>query len=270
MQDTHLLLSQSHLFGGQHIAVLQSGVLRKIVKPLLLDTGHIQHVQLGQAALQISGFLVGDVLGIQLIVAHILGQLQLLGGDEDEADATVAAHGGDEGVNGTAVLQVAAQTDGQIVQPAHLPGNGQQVRQGLGGMEMTAVTGVDDGNGGITGCHIGCTLFGMAHSDNIGIAADDFGGVGNALALGGGGGAGFAESDDAATQLQHSRLKAQAGTGGGFKEQGSQLLVGALVLVGFGIGYDITGSGDKIIQLFNGKIQNIDQTSHAFAPFTAR
>ena len=164
-------------------------------------------------------------------------------------NALVAAHGLNQGVNRPAVFQVAAQTDGEVIQPPHFPGNGQQVGKGLGGVVVAAVSGVDDGNGGRLTCHIGCALFGVAHGDDVGVAADDFGGVRHAFALGGGGRAGLAEADDAAAQLQHRGLKAQAGAGGGLKEQRRQLLVGAFVPVVFRVGNDVLGGGDQPIQL---------------------
>ena len=164
-------------------------------------------------------------------------------------NALVAAHGFNQGVNRPAVFQVAAQTDGEIAQPPHFPGNGQQIGKGLGGVVVAAVSGVDDGNGGRLTCHVGRALLGVAHGDDVGVAADDFGGIRHAFALGGGGRAGLAEADDAAAQLQHRGLEAQAGAGGGFKEQGCQLLVGASVPVGFRVGNDVLGGGDQPIQL---------------------
>ena len=137
-------------------------------------------------------------------------------------------------------------------------------------MIVAAVTGVDDGDAGRPGGNVGRALLGVAHGDDVGVAADHPGGVGHALALGGGGGTGFAEAQHRAAQLQHGGLEAQAGAGGRLKEQGGQLLVGASVPVVFGVGNDVLGGGDQLVQLVNAQFQDAVQTSHAFAPFTAR
>ena len=210
------------------------------------------------------------MLALKHIVADKAGDLQLSGADEDEADSAVAAHGFNQGVNRAAVFQVTAQTDGQIIQPAHFPGNGQQVRQGLGGVVVTAVSGVDYGDGGSLRGHERSALFRMPHGDDVSVAAENLGGVGYAFALGSGGRAGFTEANDAAAQFQHGRLKAQPGAGGRLEEQSGQLFVGTLVLVGFGVGNDILCSSDEPIQFFYAQFQDAVQASHAFAPFWAR
>ena len=50
-----------------------------------------------------------------------------------------------------------------------------------------------------------------------------------------------------------------------------KLLVLAAIPVILGMGNDVLGGFDELVQLFGGEIQNADQTSHNyFAPFTAR
>ena len=137
-------------------------------------------------------------------------------------------------------------------------------------MVVSAVTGVDYGDGGSLRGHERSALFRMPHGDDVSVAAENLGGVGYAFALGSGGRAGLAEANDAAAQFQHGSFKAQAGTGGRLEEQSGQLFVGALVLVGFGMGNDIFCSGDDPIQLLNAQFQDAVQASHAFAPFWAR
>ena len=68
----------------------------------------------------------------------------MLGGDEHHLDPRVARQGLDERVHGTAEFEVAAEADGEIVESADLALDGQQVGQGLRGMRMRAVAGVDD------------------------------------------------------------------------------------------------------------------------------
>ena len=262
MQNGHIFLSMGHLFCGEHIAVLQTLVFLRIVETLTLDTGHVQNIQLGDGIFQRSDLGVGDVVLIQHAHAHIIRQHQLLGGDEHEADAGVTAHGFDERVDGSAVLQVAAQADDQVVQPAHLSVDGQQVGQGLGGVLMATVTGIDHRDGSTTACHVGSAFLGMAHGNDVGIVADGLCGVRNAFTLGSGGRTGLGEAQHIAAQLQHSCFEAKTGTGGGFKEQGGQGLMLAGIPISFGMGGNILSGGDQRIQLRNGKIQNRNQASH--------
>ena len=90
-------------------------------------------------------------------------------------------------MDGAAKLQIAAQTNGQIIQPAHAAADGHQVGQGLGGVLVTTVTGVDHRNAGVAGSTQRCALLGVAHGNDIGIAGHHPDGVGHALALGGAG-----------------------------------------------------------------------------------
>ena len=173
-------------------------------------------------------------------------------------------------MDGAAVFQVAAQADGQIVQPSHFPGNGQKVCQGLGGMVVHPVSGVDNGYGGIPGGHEGRAVLGVANGHDVGVAGDDFRGICHALALGGGGGVGRGEAQHAAAQLQHGGLKAQSGTGGGLIEKGCQLFVFAAVPIFFRVGRNVLGGGDELVQLLYGKVQDAVKTSHALPPLTAR
>ena len=75
----------------------------KIDAAIELDTGHVQNVQRRHGRLQIGGFHIGDVLLVHGFL-HIIGNLQLLGGDQDELHTLVTAHGIDQGVNGAAEL----------------------------------------------------------------------------------------------------------------------------------------------------------------------
>ena len=90
-------------------------------------------------------------------------------------------------MDGAAELQIAAQTNGQIIQSAHAAADGHQVGQGLGGVLVTTVTGVDHRNAGVAGSTQRCALLGVAHGNDIGIAGHHPDGVGYALALGGAG-----------------------------------------------------------------------------------
>ena len=258
MEHAHLLFGQLHFFSGQHIAVLQPLILPGVVKPLPLNPGHVQNVQLGQGIFQGGDLLIGNVQLLENIKPHKARQLQLLGGNQHKFDAGIAAHGLNERVDGAAVFQVAAEADGQVIQVSHLPGDGQQVCQGLGGVVVHSVTGVDDRDACIAGGNIGRAGHGMANGHNVSVAAENLGGVRHALAFGGGGGAGLGEANHIAAQLQHGRLKAEAGAGGRLKKQGSQLLVLAGIPVVFGVGNDVFGSDNEAVDFRYGQIQNAD------------
>ena len=184
MQHGHVRLCQRHLFVGQDVAVLQADVVLLVEEALLLHAGHVQDVQLRHGFLQAAGLLVGDAVGLQHIVDDVVRHPQLLRADEHEADVLAAGHGLDEGVDGAAELQVAAQADGQVIQPALAAADGHQVGQGLGGVLVAAVAGVDDRDAGVAGGAQRCALLGVAHGHDVGIAGDHADGVGHALALG--------------------------------------------------------------------------------------
>ena len=270
MHDDHILLCGLQLVGSQDIGILQTDIVGLVEEALLLHTGHIQDVQLGHGLFHGSDFLVLDATGLQLLLDDVAGELQLLGSDEDELDAGVASHCCNQGVDGTAELQVAAQADGQALEGVLAAPDGQQVGQGLGGMVVSAVTCVDDGHACTAGSNNGSAFLGMTHDDDVSVAADGLNGVRQALTLSGGGRTGLGEADDGAAQALHSSLEAQSGTGGGLKEQGSQQLVVAGVLVLFGVCDNVLGGGDQLVDLLQGEVSNVHQISHALAPFTAR
>ena len=105
-------------------------------------------------------------------------------------------------------------------------------------------------------------LLGMADGHDVCVAGEDLGGICHALTLGCGGRAGFAEAQHRAAQLQHSGLEAQSGAGRGLIKEGGQFLMCALVPVVLGMGDDVLGGGDELIQLFHTQVQNADHTSH--------
>ena len=122
---------------------LQPQIVLLIEKALLLDAGHVQHIQPGQLGFQIGGLLVGLVQRGQSLVLEVLRDAQLLRRDEHEPVALELAQRGGEGVHRPAEFQVAAETDGQMIQPPLALADGHQVDHGLGGMCVAAVTGID-------------------------------------------------------------------------------------------------------------------------------
>ena len=99
---------------------------------------------------------------------------------------------------GTAEFQVTAQTDGKMIQIAVEAADGLQVGQGLGGMLMSTVTGIDHGDQGFLRGYHGSTFLGMAHSADVRIAGDDADSIGYTFSLGCGRAGSIGEADDSA------------------------------------------------------------------------
>ncbi len=180
---------------------------------------------------------------------HIAGHLELLGGNQHKPHIRIPAHGGDEGMHRAAKLQVTAQPYRQAVELAFLRLDGEQVGQRLGGVVVPAVTGVDDRDARMHRGHGGRALLGVAHGDDVRIAAHRADGVCHALPLGSGAGSGFREAQHLPAQLVHRRFKAEARARGRLEKQGGQLLVPADVPVFVRVPDDVLGGQNELIDL---------------------
>ena len=69
--------------------------------------------------------------------------------------------------------------------------HGENVREGLRRVLVTAVAGIDERHLDVMAGHAGRTLLGMAHGRNVGVAFDGTQRVGDALTLCGGAGVGL-------------------------------------------------------------------------------
>ena len=262
MQDAEILLGAAQLLRGEDVAVLQAEVVFLVEEALALNAGHVENVELGHDGFEVGRLLVGDVVLLERLALHVAGELELLGGNEDDLDAGVAAQGADEGVDGAAELEVAAEAHGQVVEAPLFTVDGEKVGQRLGRVVVTAVARVDDGDLGVHGGDQRRALLGVTHGDDVSIAADGAHRVGNALALGGGRTAGGREAQHLAAETEHRGLKAQARAGRGLKEERCEDLAVALVCVGVGVVDDVVGRGDHIVDLLGGQLQNVDQMLH--------
>ena len=164
-----------------------------------------------------------------------------------------------------AELEVSAQADGQIVQPPLAAADGHQIRHGLGRVLVAAVACVDDRDAGITAGAARRTFFGVTHGDDVGVAGHHADGVGDAFALGCAGDVLTGEAQHMAAEVQHGRLKGEAGAGGRLVEQGRQLFVGGHVLIGSGIGADAVSKVEQVGDLFLTEIQRIDEMTHFYS-----
>ena len=265
MQNGQVAPGAGQARGGEHVAVLQAQIVLLVEEALLLHAGHVQDVQLGQHRVQIVRLHVFQLLFLQHVL-DVAGQLQLGGGNQHEPDALVARKGVDEGMDGAAELQIAAEAHGHAVEAALLAVNGQKVGQRLGGVVVAAVAGVDDGHGGFHGRDHRRALLEVAHGDNVGVASHHADGVGHALALGRGAVGRIGKADDVAAQLVHGGFEAQARARGRLEEQRRQLLARALVGVIIGMGDDVVGGGEQLVDLRGREVENVDQMSHSAPP----
>ena len=80
----------------------------------------------------------------------------------------VAAHRLDERMDGTTVLEVATQTDGQVVETTEFATDSKQVGHRLRGVRVSAVACVDNRDTTELACHTRGTLFVVAHGDDVG------------------------------------------------------------------------------------------------------
>ena len=155
-------------------------------------------------------------------------------------------------------FQIAAEAHRQVLKPALLVVDGQQVGEGLGGVVVPPVSCVDDRHQGVLAGHQGRALLGMPHGDDVRVAGHGPYRVRHALPLGGGGAGGLGEPQHLPPQAQHGGLEAQPRPGGGLKEQGGQNPAVALVGVGGGIGDDVGGRCHQGLDLLSGELQNIN------------
>ncbi len=268
MQHRHILRCLLQQRFVQLVAAFQAQVFFLVEKALLLDTGHIQHIQMRQLGFKVSRLLI-DLMGrLQRFSLHILRQAQILRRDEHEPVALKLAQRSGQGVDRPAELEVAAEADGQMIQPPLALADGHQVDHGLGGVRVAAIACIDDRHARIQGRPQRRTLFGVAHGNDVGIVAHDAGGVLHRLALAGTGQLCPCKAQRLAAQPQHGRFKRKAGAGGRLIEQGGQNAPIAQVGIGCRVGLHPVGKIQKGQLLFQRKAVGLNKVSHSHAPFS--
>ena len=261
VQDVHVVLSPAHDPGCQDIEILQADVVLFIEEALALDAGHIENVEAADHIVEPDKLLIGDVVFLQLL-DDIVGDFQFIGGNKGKADSVVAGHGGDQGVDGTAELEVAAQADGHIVKAASQGPDGQHVGQSLGRMLVAAVAAVDHGNAGGLFGHHGGTLLGMADCGDVREAGDGPDGIRDALALGDGGTGRIRKAHRAAAQVQHGGLRGQTRARRGLIEERCQLFAPAGIGIFFRIRFDVSREIEDLVELAYRKVQRCQYMAH--------
>ena len=88
VQNDHIVLGLPHLLFRQDIYILQALVFLQVSKPFLLNSGHIQHIQLSDLLFQRGAFLV--IFFGQIAFLHEFRQRQLLGRNQHKTDTLVS------------------------------------------------------------------------------------------------------------------------------------------------------------------------------------
>ena len=261
MENKHVVLCPAHDFFGQNIEIFQADVVFFIEETLALYTCHIEDIETADDAVQTDAFLIGDALFVQY-VDNVIGDPQLVGRDEYKANARIAGHGFNQGVDGAAEFEIAAEADGHVAEPLFQRADRHEVCQCLCGMLVAAVAAVDDGDaGGLFRDH-GSALFGMTDGSDICKAGDGADGIRYALAFGDRGAVRVRKSHGGSAHIQHGCLGAQPCAGRGFVEECRQFLSAACICVFFRICFNICRSVEKMIEFAYRKIQRCQNMAH--------
>ena len=269
MKDDEIALCVFELRGIEDVAILEAEIFLLACETLVLDTGHIKHVKLSDNLGHRLGFVIFHTVRLDGFVLDVLGQLQLLRRDEHDLDARVARKRLNKRMNRSAILEVAAEADGETVEFMLMAADGTKIGKSLGRVAVRAVARVDNGDRCILRRNVSRAREGMAHCDDVGIAGNDARSIGYAFALRRRRVSTRLKAENLSAKLEHCRLEGKAGSGGGLEEECCDLLAVASGCIFRGICDYIVGGVKKCADFLLAEVKNIDQASH-FAPFTLR
>ena len=263
VEDRHVLLCERHAAGVEYEAVLDPVELVLVEEALFLHPRHVEHVEFGNRLVEAVCLAVLYAHAVAYVLPYVVGKAQGVGGDQHYLHALVSRQGLDEGVYGAAEAQVSAEAYRDAVYVSELPLDRQQVGQGLGGVAVASVSGVDyryarDFRRGERG-----SLDIMAHGDYVGEAAYDAYRVLYGLALAHRGALCVRESEHAASEFQHRGCEAQAGAGAGLIEQGRELAVRHERLVCRPVGDYVFRHCDYLVGLLPGEVHGVYKVLHS-------
>ena len=144
MHDGEVILCHSELCFGKLVGILKALVLLTGLKALGLDSCHIENIEGRNCALKIFGLNILTAAGEEMIILHVIGDTKLLGRDEHEGNVLISGHCRNQGMYGSAIFQVATDTYNKVVEAALFLMYSKKVGQGLGGVEVSAVTCIND------------------------------------------------------------------------------------------------------------------------------
>ena len=269
VENDEIALRKLHLCHVEDVAVLEAEIFLLARETLVLDAGHIEHVELANDLGHRLGFIILHTVCLDGFVLNVLGELQLLRGDQYDLDSGVSRKCLNKGMDRSAVLEVAAEADGEAVELMLMSADGAEVGKCLGGMAVRAVTRVDYGDRSILRRNVSRACEGMAHCDDVGIAGNDASSISYAFALRRGRISARLKAENATAELEHCRLEGKAGSGGGLEEEGRDLLAVTSGCIFRGVCNYIVSGVKKCADFLLAEVKNIDQASH-FAPFTLR
>ena len=262
MEHCHLLLCERHSSAIQHETVLYPVELVLVEEPLLLDPGHIEHVELRHHFVQIIRLAILYAHLLAHVLLDVVGQLQLVRCNQDDPNALVAGQGLDKGVDGASESEVAAEAYADVPDVAQLPLDCQKVGKSLGGVAVASVPGVDDRH-----CRDFCrcersSLYVVPHRNHVGKAAYHPDGVLDGLALADRRTLGVRKSQYIASELHHCRGETQPCTGTRLIEQGGQLAVGHHALILAAVCDYVFRHCNDLVRFLAGQVGRIDKVFH--------
>ena len=195
----------------------------------------------------------GDTFFIQHI-EDVLRHGQRVRGDKVEAVAAEFGQRLGQGVDGTAILQIADHRHVEVFEAALGLLDGEQVEQGLGRVLVSAVASVQYRHAaGEFGRQARGALLRMTHHDGVNVGADDGDGIRQGFPFFAQRGIGAVrKADHAGAQAVHRGFKRETGTGGGFKETAGDNLM--LQQLGLRIGFQLCRRRQHQFEVFAAEI----------------
>ena len=143
MQHIHVVLGAFHQPFVENIEILESDVVLFIEETLSLHACHVEKIKLCDDVFQFDALFIG-ITALLKKVCDVVGNPELRRRDEDKVDVLIAGQCFDKGMDRSAELEISADTDRKVVETALELADRHHIEQGLGGMLMASVAGIDD------------------------------------------------------------------------------------------------------------------------------
>ena len=170
MKNNHILAGKLHFFAVENVAVLKTDIILFVEEALLLNAGHVKHVELVDYGVEAFYNFILNTGRLKNICNQIVRNRKLLRTYENVFISFEMAKGFGKGVNGAAKLKVAAEAYGVVLKPPQQLADCYQVGEGLGRVVVAAISRVDNRAGRILACQQCRTLFWSSHCNYVGIA----------------------------------------------------------------------------------------------------
>ncbi len=191
-------------------------VLLHVRESLLLNPRHIDNVQVPQFQFLP---LLEPYPGSDLL-EDLRGHSKQRRSDQAEFYILEVGQGSGQGVDRPAVLEIADHSNMEPVDPAAGIGHGEQVQQGLGGVLVGSVAGVDHRDLGQIGCKPGAPFQRVADDHDVGVALDHLDRVVERFTLLDADRPRSGEPDHLPAEPFHSRSEGELRSGRGLEEEG--------------------------------------------------